>query len=150
MAQFATDDNIKEYEPDIHNYGIQDFSDLHQKSYDDIIRLLNIRWWKTVEHNRYDISIVQGTEDRLSPSKLVASEFTRAAVFHVLGHYIYSRLSTFDPNGDVFMEKMKYYKEQFEIEFDLILRQGISYDIDSSGTISDHERQTFHHNRLIR
>jgi len=48
------------------------------------------------------------------------------------------------------MEKMKYYKEQFEIEFDLILRQGISYDIDSSGTISDHERQTFHHNRLIR
>jgi hypothetical protein len=149
MAQFATDNDIKSYEPDIHNYGIQDFSDLHEKSYNDIIRLLNIRWWRSSEYNRYDISVIQSGE-RLSPSKLVASEFTRAAVFHVLGHYVYPRLSTFDPQGDVFMEKMRYYKEQFEIEFDLILRQGVSYDIDSSGTISENERQSFHFNRLVR
>jgi hypothetical protein len=65
MAQFATDNDIKSYEPDIHNYGIQDFSDLHLKSYDDIIRLLNIRWWRSSEYNRYDISVIQSGE-RLS------------------------------------------------------------------------------------
>ena len=149
MAQFATDNDLVSYEPDIHKYGIQDFGDLHEQSYNDIVRLLNIRWWKSAEYGRYDISVIQ-SEERLSPSKLITAEFTRAAVYHVLGHYIYPRLSTFDPQGDVFMEKMKYYKEMFETELDLILRQGISYDIDSSGTITDNERQTFHFNRLIR
>jgi hypothetical protein len=149
MAQFATDTDLKEYEPDIAKYGIQEFDDLHEKTYSDIIRLLNIRWWKVSQYNRYDISVIQAGE-RLEEGKLVASEFTRAAVFHVFAHYIYPRLSTFDPQGDVFLEKMRYYKEAFEKEFDLILRQGVSYDIDSSGTILEKERQSFHNNRLVR
>ena len=45
MATFATDDNLKEYEPQILEYGIQEFgSTVHEKTYDDLIRLLNIKW----------------------------------------------------------------------------------------------------------
>ena len=65
MATFATDTNLKEYEPDIHKYGIQDFSDLHSKTYDDIIRLLNIRWWPTANYSGGDITIA-GSSTKLT------------------------------------------------------------------------------------
>jgi hypothetical protein len=45
---------------------------------------------------------------------------------------------------------MNYYKQKFEEEFDLILRLGVEYDLDSSGDISEAERQPFHFNRLVR
>jgi len=45
---------------------------------------------------------------------------------------------------------MRYYKEKFREEFDLILKSGVEYDIDSSGTVSDSERQTFNFGRLVR
>ena len=45
MATFATDTDLLEYEPDIQKYGIAEFDSDHEKSYDDIIRLLNVRWW---------------------------------------------------------------------------------------------------------
>ena len=105
MATFATDTNLKEYEPDIHKYGIQDFSDLHSKTYDDIIRLLNIKWWPTQQYGTNDISAVGGNI-KLTNSKLNANQFVRAAVYHVFAYYIYPRLSTFDPDGDAFTNKM--------------------------------------------
>jgi hypothetical protein len=149
MSQFANDDNLIEYEPQIREFGIQSFSDLHDKSFDDIVRLLNIEWFPTAEYGKYDISII-GSKTKLSPSKLTTSQFTRAACYHVLAYYIYPKLSTFDPNGDAFREKMKYYKEKFREEFELILKSGVEYDVDSSGTISDSERQPFNFGRLIR
>ena len=93
MAYFTTDADIKEYEPDIHNYGIQTFDqdpNLHEKSYDDIIRLLNVEWWPTAGFGKYDIKFV-GENTKLSPSRLIASQFKRASVFHVLAYYIRSR-----------------------------------------------------------
>jgi len=150
MSTFANDADILEYEPDIQKYGIAQFDQLHEKSYDDIIRLLNIRWWPKADYGRNDITLPGGSNDRLSPSRLDASQFTRAAVYHVLSEYIYPRLSTFDPDGDSFREKMQYYKVKFEEEFDLILRVGVNYDLDSSGNYSETERQSFHHNRLVR
>jgi len=149
MSQFANDDNLIEYEPQIKEFGVQSFSDLHEKTYDDIIRLLNIEWFPTAEYGKYDISII-GAKTKLSPSKLTTTQFTRAACYHVLSYYIYPRLSTFAPESDTFREKMRYYKEKFREEFDLILKSGVEYDIDSSGTVSDSERQPFNFGRLIR
>jgi hypothetical protein len=149
MATFASDSNILEYEPDIKNYGIQDFSDLHEKTYDDIIRLLNIKWYPTARYGTNDVSVI-GTNTKLSPSRLDSSQFIRAAVYHVLYQYIYPRLSRFEVEGDSFREKLHYYKEKFNEEFDSILAVGVAYDLDSSGTFSESEKQTFYHNRLIR
>lgn len=149
MPTFATDSDLLAYEPDITKYGIQEFDELHEKTYDDIIRLLNIRWFPKSNYDVDNISVI-GTSTKLSPSKLTPSQFTRAAVYHVLYQYVYPRLSTFDPNGDVFREKMVYYKQKFEEEFDLILRLGVEYDVNSDGTISESEKQSFHFNRLVR
>lgn len=152
MAQFATDSDVKVYEPDIHKYGIQDFGsdpNLHEQTYDDIIRLLNIKWFPTHEVGDYDISAFN-TAKKLDENKIVSSQFTRAAVYHVLAYYIYPRLSTFDPDGDSFREKLEYYKNKFNEEFDLILQVGVKYDLDSDGTITDDEQQPYYFNRLIR
>lgn len=150
MATFATDTDLLEYEPDIQNFGIREFDSDHEKTYDDIIRLLNIRWFPKASYGEFDITIAGGSNQKLSPSRLTASQFTRAAVYHVLAYYIYPKLSKFEEAPDSFERKMNYYREKFEVEFDLILRAGVEYDRDSSGTITDTERQTFHFNRLVR
>ena len=149
MATFAADTDLLEYEPQIRDYGIHDFSDLHEKTYTDIIRLLNIKWWPTTQYTSQDLSVIGGAS-KLTNGKLNSSQFTRAAVYHVLAYYIYPRLSSFDPDGDAFREKMIYYKEKFQEEFDLILREGVGYDLDSSGTFTDAEKESFYSGRLIR
>lgn len=152
MAQFITDADILEYEPDIKNFGIQDFGtapNLHEKTYDDIIRLLNIEWWPTARYGATDASVV-GSNSRLSPSRLDISQFKRAAVFYTLYYYIYPRLSSFDPDRDAFREKLDHYKEKFSEEWNLILREGVRYDLDSDGSYSESESQSFYNDRLIR
>ena len=149
MATFAADSDLLEYEPDIASYGIQQFTELHEKTYDDIIRLLRIEWWPRADYGRYDLSIVSG-RPTMNEDLVLKSQFTRAACYHVMAYYIYPRLSTFDPQGDVFREKMAYYKEKFRDEFDLCLREGVKYDFDSSGTITDSEDDPVHFNRLVR
>ena len=149
MATFATDTNLKEYEPDIHKYGIQDFSDLHSKTYDDIIRLLNIRWWPTANYSGGDITIA-GSSTKLTNSKLNSSQFVRLACYKVLADYIFPRLSSFDPDGDSFQSKMLHYSKKADEELDLILREGVHYDADSSGTYEESEKKPFYHGRLIR
>ena len=99
MATFATDTDLLEYVPDVKKYGIQEFLTEHEKTYDDIIRLLNIKWWPTTRFSQYDVSVLGGSQ-KLSPSRLNSSQFTRAAVYHVLAYHIYPKLSTFDPDGD--------------------------------------------------
>ena len=96
------------------------------------------------------VDLSAGTTTSFEDSLLVSSQWTRAAVFHVLGFYVYPRLSTFDPNGDVFREKMAYYRQEYRNEFDKILRLGVKYDFDSSGTITTSEKKPTHFNRLVR
>ena len=150
MSTFASDTNLKEYEPDIHKYGIQDLSDLHSKTYDDLIRLLNIKWWPTSVHQKASVRSFGLSSTKLTNSRLNSAQFVRAACYHVLANYIFPRLSTFDPDGDSFNSKMNYYKDKFEEEFDLILRDGVHYDSDSSGTYEESEKQSFYVGRLIR
>ncbi len=38
MANMSQDSDLLEYEPDIKNFGIQSFSDLHTKATNDILR----------------------------------------------------------------------------------------------------------------
>ena len=150
MATFATDTNLLEYEPQIKQFGIQEYTTEHEKTYEDIVRLLNIKWWPTTEFGRYDLTVSSTIATKLDTTKIDPTQFIRAAVYHVLAYYIYPKLSTFEVDGDVFTNKRVYYKEKFEEEMDLILRVGVSYDIDESGTFEDGEKQTFYNGRLIR
>jgi hypothetical protein len=146
----STDTDIKEYFPDLADYGIQDFSELHEKTRQDIFRLLRIQWWPTQSiRYRTDITVID-TNPEMNEDLLVESQFTRAAVFHCLAYYILPQLSKFEPDGDRFGELMTYYKSRFQEEFDLCIKDGVEYDFDDDGVIEDGERSPKRFLRLVR
>lgn len=146
----STDADVKVYEPNILAYGIQSFTSEHAKTQADIERLLRIDWWPRVRNTKLSTSIALSTALEMDNSKLTESQFTRAAVFHVLAYYILPKLSQFTSDPDIFMEKMRYYKDRFREEFDLILADGVDYDFDNDGTVEASEKQPVHYNRLVR
>ncbi len=44
----------------------------------------------------------------------------------------------------------KYYQYEYAKEFQAVLKDGVEYDEDSSGTVSDSEKEPIHHLRLVR
>ena len=51
---------------------------------------------------------------------------------------------------DSFQVQMDYYKNRYNEEFQAVLRDGVEYDEDGGGTISDSEKEPIHTLRLIR
>ena len=147
----STDTDVLAYEPDITQYGIQSFADEHAKTRADILRILRIDWWPRHRNiiGKYAINIID-TNLEMDDSKLTESQFTKAAVYHVLAYYILPKLSKFTPEGDVFREKMEYYRARFNEEIKYVLRDGIEYDFDGDGTVEDTEKQPVHYGRLVR
>lgn len=148
----STDQDIQEYMPDLYDYGIQDFSADHAKTRQDIFRRLRVEWWPKHRPWTTDITIVGSawTQPEMDETLLTESQFTRAAVFHVLAYYILPKLMKFDPEGDRFENMQKHYKARFEEEFDLVLRDGVEYDANDDGTIETGEKQATHFMRLVR
>jgi len=147
----STDADVLAYEPDILEYGIQSFSTEHSKTRADILRILRIDWWPRHRNviGKYAINIID-TNLEMDDSKVTESQFTRAAVYHVLAYYILPKLTKFTPEGDVFREKMEYYRARFNEEIDYILKDGVEYDFDADGVVEDTEKQPVHFGRLVR
>jgi hypothetical protein len=145
----ATDNDVLEYMPDLYDYGIQDFNEYHEKTRQDIFRLLRIRWWPTQRLDRFDIKVLNNNVE-MDETLLTETQFTRSAVFHVLAYYILPQLSKFEADGDRFREMMDYFKSRFEEEFDYVLRDGVEYDLNDDGTITDSEKAPQQFLRLVR
>lgn len=148
MAMLTLAD-VLEYQPDITEYGIQEFDDDFARTEADIYRLLRIKWWTVRNTSSTDITIRTSFAE-MDTTRLDEAQFTRAAVFHVLAYYICPRLSKFDPDQDRFQNLMEHYTKRFEEEFELILRDGVKYDDDNDGQYSQAEKEPVHFGRLIR
>lgn len=146
---FATDSDVVEYVPDLHEYGIQDFSADHAKTQDDILRRLRIEWWPRLQPWKYDIRYVNNAPE-MDSTLLTDTQFTRTAVFHVLAYYILPKLAKFDPDGDRFENMMKHYKSRFEEEFNLVLKDGVEYDLNNDNTVGVSEKASTEFMRLVR
>lgn len=138
MAIF-TEDNIIEYFPDLHNFGIQDFNDFIAKTESDIHRLLRIEWFPTLR-------ISSGDYD---PTKVKESQLTRSAVYYSLYKYILPQLTQWAVEGDSFQTQIEFYSRAFHDEFDLAKRE-LFYDRDGSGTYDESERELQPSQRLVR
>jgi len=149
MATFATINNVLEYEPQIQDYGIFDFDDALSKAQADVERHLRIDWWPTLQVGKFDITVI-GLNVEMNADKLQASQLTRATVYRALAYYIFPQLSRFEPEQDVFMMKMEYYRDQWREEIDSVIKDGVEYDLDSDGTITDLEKEPTYFGRLRR
>jgi hypothetical protein len=150
MSNYSTDANILEYEPQIKDYGIIDFTDYHSKTTADIQRHLRIEWWPRVKRSSLSSKYFTTTDVEMNNTKLTASQFTVAAVYHCLAYYILPQLTQHSAEPDRFRNMIDFYRGKFREEFDLILQDGVKYDWDGDGTVQDSEQQTQHFNRLVR
>jgi hypothetical protein len=141
--------DILEYESDILNYGIPDFDDALVKAKGDVERYLRINWWPSRQFGKYDITIISDNAE-MDVTLLSPDQLTRATVYCALAYYIYPRLSKFEPELDVFQVKLDYYKKMYTEEIDLVIRDGVEYDLDESGTISNAEKEPSYFLRLRR
>jgi hypothetical protein len=146
---FATINDVLEYEPFIQDYGIFEFDDALNKSQGDVERYLRIHWWPTQQIGKYDITVI-GLNVEMNSALLTESQFTRATVFYALAYYILPRLSKFEPDTDSFQIKMDYYKSRFNEEILAVIQDGVEYDIDGDGNITDVEKEPSYFLRLKR
>ena len=116
MSNYSTDANVLEYEPQIKEYGILDFTDDHTKTTADIQRYLRIHWWPRVSRTQVRYF---NTSVEMDNTKLSASQFTRAAVFHVLAYYFILQDGVkYDFDGDSTVED----NEQQPVHFNRLVR----------------------------
>jgi hypothetical protein len=129
---YATIDDLIIVEPTITEYGVLDWDLELERSTTEINRVLKVRWYQSYIRQQRKVA-------EFNPELLTASQFTQACVYHALAYHICPKLTQFSPEQDKFNVMMEYYGGRFEHEFDLVLREGVQYDLDDSGTVSAEE-----------
>lgn len=142
----STDSDLLVYQPEILQYGIDEFTGEHAKAKADILRKVRSEWWPRGKAN------YGSTTGEMEESKLTESQFTRAAVYRVLSEYALPQLTKWNADGDEdkFQVMMKHYQKKYEDEFDSIMHDGIEYDADGDSTVQDDEKRVLHTRRLMR
>ena len=135
---FSNDWNLKELIPDILDFGIDNFIDEHALAQAEIEREIRNRWWKRA-----------GIAGEMDSSLLTESQWTRAAAYLVLWKYALPKLTNWVDN-DRFLEMINFYKARYGEEVEAVFADGVEYDEDEDGTITDDERSPSPLNRLSR
>ena len=126
---YATYDDLKSVEANIDEYGVLEWDQELERSEREINRILTVRWWK--DYQRQHPSILNTD---LDITLLDPTQFTQATVYHALAYHICPKLTQFTPEQDKFSVMMQYYQGRFEHEMDLILREGVRYDLDDDSS----------------
>ena len=143
---YATLDDLLQVEPTIQDYGVLEWEVELARSETEINRILKVRWYQAYQKQHPRISLIQMDPDLLDPS-----QFTQATVYHALAYHIAPKLTQFSgTDPDRFQVMMDYYRGRFEPEMDLILRVGVSYDIDGDNTVEANELDSGKPLRLVR
>ena len=149
----STDADLIEYQPDILNYGIDEFNDYHAKAREDILRRLRTEWWVRGKNFKVELGSVRTTYAlEMDDTKLDETQFTKCAVYLVLCEYALPQLTKWNATGDEdkFQVMMNHYRKKYDAEFNQILQDGVRYDYDNDGTVEDIEKQPFHTRRMLR
>jgi hypothetical protein len=126
---YADFDDLKQVEANIDEYGVLDWTVELERSESEVNRILTVRWWKEYQRKHPSLINTDLDIDLLDPT-----QFTQATVYHALAYHICPKLTQFTPEEDKFSVMMKYYAGRFEHEMDLILREGVRYDLDDDNS----------------
>ena len=144
---------VQKYQPDIAEFGITNFDTQLQFAEDDVIRQIREEWWERYRHTVRYKDITKITSLELVNSKLLDAQWKRCVVYKALAEYIMPQLTkwkTPEGDNDAFQVQIDFYRASYATEFQAILRDGVSYDENSDGTIQDSEKEPIHHLRLVR
>lgn len=143
---YATYDDLKSIEANIDEYGVLEWDIELERSANEINRVLKVRWYATYlrQHPRL-------TQVDFNPLLLDPTQFTQATVYHAMAYHICPKLTQFSgAEPDKFQVMMQYYQGRFEHEMDLILREGVRYDVDGDDAFERDERDQGKPMRLVR
>lgn len=143
---YATLDDLLQVEPTIQEYGVLDWDTELERSETEINRVLRVRWYQSYQ-KQHSSTINQD----MDPALLDPTQFTQATVYHALAYHISPKLTQFSgAEPDKFQMMMQYYQGRFEHEMDLILREGVRYDLDDDSTYERTETGKLNTLRLVR
>jgi hypothetical protein len=135
---FSDDDDLEAIVPDIFDLGILAFTAEHAKAQADIEREIRNRWW----HRK-------GIQGEMNASYLTESQWTRASAYLVLWKYALPQLTNW-VDDDRFLQMIDFYKARYGEELDAVFQDGVEYDADGDGTVTDKEKESVPLNRLDR
>lgn len=135
---YSKDSDLKLILPDILDFGIIAFTDEHAKAEADINRELRINWWTRT-----------GKTGEMDTSLLTVTQFTTASAFLVLWKYALPQLTNW-VSGDRFMNQIDYYKDRYNEEMERIFADGVEYDFNDDGVVSESEKNITLSARLVR
>ena len=147
--------NLQAIQPDILGFGITDFGDQLQFAENDVLRRVREEWWERYRHTVRYKDITKVTSVEMTNSKLTNAQWTQSVVYLALWKYVYPILTKWrapdtGEGKDTFQVQIDFYRDRYEEEFQAVLRDGVEYDEDSSGAVSDSEKEPIHHLRLVR
>ena len=135
---FSTDSDLIAVQQDILDFGINSFTNEHAKAEADIKREIRARWWSRT-----------GRGGEMVDAQLTDSQWTRANVYLVLWKYALPQLTNW-VDGDRFREMLSFYRDMYHQELEAVFADGVEYDFDDDGSISDGEKDLFVTGRLTR
>jgi hypothetical protein len=143
---YATLDDLLLVEPTIQDYGVLDWEAELARSESEINRILKVRWYQAYQKSHPSIINVE-----FDATLLDSTQFTQATVYHAMAYHIAPKLTQFSGGEpDKFQVMMEYYRGRFEHEMDLVLREGVRYDLDDDGTVERTEKASVNPLRLVR
>jgi hypothetical protein len=143
---YATLDDLLQVEPTIQEYGVLEWQVELDRSAAEINRVLKVRWYQSYQKQHPSIANIP-----FNPDLLNSNQFTQATVYHAMAYHIAPKLTQFSgAEPDKFQVMMEYYRGRFEHEMDLILREGVEYDLNDDGVIDDKEKKSVTPLRLVR
>lgn len=135
---FSSDSDLTAIQPDILSLGISDFSAEHAKAEADIKREIRAKWWSRT-----------GRTGEMVAAQLTDSQWTKANAYLVLWKYALPQLTNW-VDGDRFREMISFYRDMYNQELNAVFADGVEYDLDDDGTISDGEKDLYVTTRLTR
>ena len=148
-ANVITTSDVTKYQPAAFDFCISTSStettNFLLQTTNDILRQLRIEWFPTYKTNVYtDITVLNTVE--MDNTKVNLDQFERAGVYLFLGRFYLPALSKFRPETekDRFERMAEYYMSQYNVEWRMILEDGVEYDVDADGSIVANEREPLH------
>lgn len=135
---FSTDNDLEAIIPDLFDLGIPAFTAEHAKAQADIEREIRNRWW----HRK-------GIDGEMVATYLTDSQWTRSASYLVLWKYALPQLTNW-VDDDRFLQMIDFYKARYGEELDAVFQDGVEYDADNDGTVTDKEKEVVNLKRLDR
>ena len=135
---FSTDSDLTAIIPDILSLGISSFSGEHAKAEADIKREIRSRWWPRT-----------GYSGELDDTLLTDTQWTRANAYLVIWKYAMPQLTNW-VQGDRFREMQAFYRDLYNQELEAVFSDGVEYDYNDDGTVSESEKEIRVTGRLAR